>query len=97
MSKADFERLAEFRYQLRRFLQFSEEVTHRNGVIRIWNRGAAAVFGSSAVETVGSRLDISNISERDRPFETAFPRASAPRAWSPLRGVRASLGVQLLE
>ncbi len=32
MSKADFEALAGFRYQLRRFLRFSEEVTHRNGV-----------------------------------------------------------------
>jgi DNA-binding MarR family transcriptional regulator len=28
MSKADFEALAQFRYQLRRFLRFSEEVTH---------------------------------------------------------------------
>ena len=32
LSKADFETLARFRYQLRRFLRFSEEVTHRNGV-----------------------------------------------------------------
>lgn len=32
MSKADFETLARFRYQLRRFLRFSEEVTHRSGV-----------------------------------------------------------------
>ena len=32
MSKTDFETLARFRYQLRRFLRFSEEVTHRNGV-----------------------------------------------------------------
>lgn len=32
MSKMDFETLARFRYQLRRFLRFSEEVTHRNGV-----------------------------------------------------------------
>jgi len=32
MSKADFERLAHFRYQLRRFLRFSEEVTRANGV-----------------------------------------------------------------
>jgi DNA-binding MarR family transcriptional regulator len=32
MSKADFETLARFRYQLRRFLRFSEEVTHGNGV-----------------------------------------------------------------
>jgi len=32
MTKADFEALARFRYQLRRFLRFSEEVTHRHGV-----------------------------------------------------------------
>ena len=32
LSKADFETLANFRYQLRRFLRFSEEVTHENGV-----------------------------------------------------------------
>ena len=32
MSKTDFETLANFRYQLRRFLRFSEEVTRRNGV-----------------------------------------------------------------
>lgn len=32
MSKADFEALAGFRYQLRRFLRFSEEVTRKSGV-----------------------------------------------------------------
>ena len=32
MSKADFERLAHFRYQLRRFLRFSEEVTRKRGI-----------------------------------------------------------------
>ncbi|MGH8604744.1 MAG: MarR family winged helix-turn-helix transcriptional regulator [Gammaproteobacteria bacterium] len=32
MSKADFERLAHFRYQLRRFLRFSEEVTRKQGI-----------------------------------------------------------------
>ena len=32
MSKADFETLANFRYQLRRFLRFSEEATHESGV-----------------------------------------------------------------
>lgn len=32
MAKADFETLAQFRYQLRCFLRFSEEATHRNGV-----------------------------------------------------------------
>ena len=32
MSKADLETLAHFRYQLRRFLRFSEEITRREGV-----------------------------------------------------------------
>ena len=32
MSKSDFETLAEFRYALRRFLRFSEEVTRNTGV-----------------------------------------------------------------
>ena len=32
MASDFFETLAQFRYQLRRFLRFSEEVTHRNGV-----------------------------------------------------------------
>ena len=32
MSKADFEALAQFRYALRRFLRFSEEVTRNSGV-----------------------------------------------------------------
>lgn len=32
MSKAEFEALAQFRYQLRRFLRFSEEAARRKGV-----------------------------------------------------------------
>ncbi|MEO6896824.1 MAG: MarR family transcriptional regulator [Caldimonas sp.] len=32
LSKADLQTLADFRYELRRFMRFSEEVTHRNGV-----------------------------------------------------------------
>jgi DNA-binding MarR family transcriptional regulator len=32
LAKADFEALAQFRYQLRRFLRFSEEVTQAHGV-----------------------------------------------------------------
>lgn len=32
MSKTDFETLAQFRYQLRRFLHFSEVVTHKKGI-----------------------------------------------------------------
>jgi DNA-binding MarR family transcriptional regulator len=32
MSKADLERLADFRYRLRVFMRFSEEVTRREGV-----------------------------------------------------------------
>ena len=35
MTKADFEALADFRYRLRRFLRFSEEVTRRNGVMAL--------------------------------------------------------------
>ncbi len=32
LDKADFEQLALFRYQLRRFLRFSEDVTRRRGI-----------------------------------------------------------------
>ena len=32
LSKADFEALAHFRYQLRKFLRFSEDVTQTNGI-----------------------------------------------------------------
>jgi DNA-binding MarR family transcriptional regulator len=32
LSKADYEKLALFRYQLRRFLRFSEDVTRRRGI-----------------------------------------------------------------
>lgn len=32
MSKAEFDALAQFRYQLRRFLRFSEQATRRKGV-----------------------------------------------------------------
>jgi DNA-binding MarR family transcriptional regulator len=32
MAAADYQSLAEFRYQLRRFLRFSEEVTQANGI-----------------------------------------------------------------
>ncbi len=32
MAKSDFERLAYFRYRLRRFLRFSEEVAHEHGM-----------------------------------------------------------------
>jgi DNA-binding MarR family transcriptional regulator len=32
ISKSDFEKLAQFRYQIRRFLRFSEEVTHKHGI-----------------------------------------------------------------
>jgi hypothetical protein len=35
MAKDDFEKLAHFRYQLRRFLRFSEEATRSNGVTEL--------------------------------------------------------------
>src|SRR5512139_1512620 len=35
LSKKEFETLSRFRYQLRRFLRFSEEVTHRHGITHL--------------------------------------------------------------
>lgn len=35
LSKKDFETLSHFRYQLRRFLRFSEEATHRHGITHL--------------------------------------------------------------
>ena len=35
LSKKDFEALSHFRYQLRRFLRFSEEATHRHGITHL--------------------------------------------------------------
>ncbi len=35
LAKADFERLADFRYQLRRFLRFSEELTRGHGITNL--------------------------------------------------------------
>ncbi len=35
ISKKDFETLSQFRYQLRRFLRFSEEVTHDMGITHL--------------------------------------------------------------
>ena len=35
LSKSDFETLSHFRYQLRRFLRFSEEAAHRHGITHL--------------------------------------------------------------
>lgn len=35
LSKKEFETLSRFRYQLRRFLRFSEDLTHREGVTNL--------------------------------------------------------------
>lgn len=35
LSKQDFETLSHFRYQLRRFLRFSEEATHQRGITHL--------------------------------------------------------------
>jgi len=35
LSKKDFETLSQFRYQLRRFLRFSEQVTHDRGITHL--------------------------------------------------------------
>jgi PAS domain S-box-containing protein len=49
----------------------------REGVIRVWNRAAEAVFGRSAQEAVGESLDLI-IPERFRPAHwSGFQRAIA--------------------
>lgn len=35
LSKREFETLSDFRYQLRRFLRFSEELTHQHGITHL--------------------------------------------------------------
>lgn len=35
LNKREFEALSDFRYQLRRFLRFSEEITHEHGVTHL--------------------------------------------------------------
>ncbi len=35
LSKKEFESLSDFRYQLRRFLRFSEDLTHKHGVTNL--------------------------------------------------------------
>ena len=35
VSKKEFQTLSQFRYQLRRFLRFSEDITHREGVTNL--------------------------------------------------------------
>ena len=35
MTKHDFEMLSDFRYRLRKFLRFSEQITHRHGVTNL--------------------------------------------------------------
>lgn len=50
MSKVDFETLARFRYQLRRFLRFSEEVTRLNGVTPLQYQLMLQIKGSPGRE-----------------------------------------------
>jgi DNA-binding MarR family transcriptional regulator len=45
MAKSDFEKLAHFRYQLRRFLRFSEEATRSNGVTELHYRRLLQIKG----------------------------------------------------
>ncbi len=50
MSKADLEALAQFRYQLRRFLRFSEEVTRKHGMTPLQYQLLLQVRGFSGRE-----------------------------------------------
>lgn len=66
--------------QLRRVLVAAPDgvvVVDRHGVIRFWNAGAERIFGRSAAEALGQRLDlIIPERHRDRHWE-AFDRAVA--------------------
>lgn len=55
LSKHDFETLSEFRYQLRRFLRFSEEAAHRHGITHLQYQLLLHVMGLPGREwaTVG--------------------------------------------
>ncbi len=49
----------------------------RDGVIRVWNRGAEALFGFSAAEAVGRSLDIIIPEYLRKPHWEGFNRAIA--------------------
>ncbi len=55
LSKKDFETLSDFRYQLRRFLRFSEQVTHDHGVTHLQYLTLLHVMGTKGREwaTIG--------------------------------------------
>jgi DNA-binding MarR family transcriptional regulator len=55
LSKADFEKLAHFRYQLRRFLRFSEEAVRKKGITPLQYQLMLQIKGFPGLEwaTVG--------------------------------------------
>lgn len=74
--------------------QISEAVifADREGLIRVWNRGAEVLFGFAATEAVGSSLDLI-IPERFRPAHWAGFRqaieSGCTRPGAPVRTTRA--------
>lgn len=56
MTQVDYERLAQFRYELRRFLRFSEEITRRHGITALQYQLLLQVKGlpSSQAATIGT-------------------------------------------
>lgn len=60
LAKADFEQLAQFRYQLRRFLRFSEEVTRQRGITTLQYQLLLQLKGFPGREWAG----VSELAER---------------------------------
>lgn len=60
LAKADFEQLAQFRYQLRRFLRFSEEVTRQRGITTLQYQLLLQLKGFRGREWAG----VSELAER---------------------------------
>lgn len=60
MTQADYARLAQFRYELRRFLRFSEETTRRHGVTALQYQLLLQIRGLPS----GQRATIGTLAER---------------------------------
>jgi hypothetical protein len=54
LNKREFETLSDFRYQLRRFLRFSEEVTRKHGVTHLSGRQSGSLLSDCNLTTMVS-------------------------------------------
>ncbi len=74
MSKADFETPAHFRYQLRQFLRFSEDVTHQHGVTPLQYQLMLQIQGYPG----RSWATVVELAERLQSKHCAFQRSRTP-------------------